>query len=385
MELSRIDHLLQATKDLVAIESTAHNPAGLQAACEYVLSLVRTRKQNICIEQFESGGKPSFLAYRGNKRPDKFDLILNGHVDVVPGKPEQYKPVIRDGKLYGRGVYDMKAACVILADVFCEFVDSVPYTLGLQIVSDEESAGRDGTQYQIQQGVHGDLVICGESGRATTSYEIANESKGVVIADVSFSGVSAHSAYPWKGDDAIVKLANFVQTLHKHYPIPHQETDKTTISVTSAMADSGAPSKLPDRSTIKLVARYVKGDPNFASERTFTNFIHEIDTQADVHVLDFILPTYANPDNRFLTTLKSVASATENASFRYVRRHGISDGRFYNAVGGEACEFGIAGENAHGDNEYIPVVAFENYLRTMHRFLHETQSFAVNATSSHKR
>ena len=34
--------------------------------------------------------------------------MLHGHLDVVPGRPEQFTPRIDGDRLYGRGAYDMK-------------------------------------------------------------------------------------------------------------------------------------------------------------------------------------------------------------------------------------------------------------------------------------
>jgi hypothetical protein len=62
----------------------------------------------------------------------------------------------------------------------------------------------------------------------------------------------------------------------------------------------------------------------------------------------------------------------EGSAFNFARRNGTSDGRFYGAVGNQACEFGIAGENQHTENECISLQAFHNYLATMRDFLEKT-------------
>jgi succinyl-diaminopimelate desuccinylase len=367
------DALMRATKGLLAIESTADNPKGLRAALDYMRQLIINCGKDITIEEFESGGKPSFLAYRGPIRPEKFHIILNGHIDVVPGKGSQFVAIERDGKLYGRGAYDMKAAAVVLANIFCEFVDTTPYPLALQIVSDEEDNGHNGTDYQIAHGVRGNFVICGDCGRAPGTYTIANEAKGNVILSVMFKGRAAHGAYPWHGDNAALKAADFVRKLHSYYPTPAEETGETTVAVTSIFSQDNAKNQIPDRAVATINARYKAGDPNFASQERFLQHLKEIDSEAEVvEVFDFSSPLLSRPDNPLLQRLKAAAENVEGRGFTLVRHNGTSDGRFYGAIGNEACEFGIAGVGQHSDNEYITLDAFYNYLKTMRMFLQET-------------
>jgi len=365
--------LLKAVQDLITIPSTVNNPEGLKAAYNYVLDMVRSCGKAVTVEEFESGGKPSFLAYPSGPRPEAFHIILNGHVDVVPGLPEQYQPYIKDDKLYGRGAYDMKAAAIVLAAVFCEYVDKVPYPLALQIVTDEESTGHDGTKFQVQQGVRGDFVICGDCGRTTKVHEIANEAKGTMFVVIGFDGTSSHGAYPWDADNPIAKATRFVQKLHNRYPTPAKATREGTMAVTAINADSGALTKIPDLATVSLDARFVAGDPNFRTEADFTALIKSIDPDARIiRFHDFSAPIYTSPDNPLLLSLKASAEMIEGAAFSFARRNGTSDGRFYGAVGNQACEFGIAGENQHGEGEYITLEAFRNYLATMRDFLGKT-------------
>src|SRR5262249_48733688 len=155
-----------------------------------------------------------------------------------------------------------------------------------------------------------------------------------------------HSAYPWKGDNAAVQAAHFVKELHERYPSA-EETPETLVCVTGIGADSAAHSKIPDLATVKVVARYVAGAPNFRTKDHFAALMKEIDENAEIVTLnDFTSPIYTNPKNPLLLALKASAEHVEKAEFSFVRRHGTSDGRYFGDVGNEACEFGIAGEDS---------------------------------------
>jgi succinyl-diaminopimelate desuccinylase len=360
--------LLEKAKELVAIESTAARPEGLRAALELMADFVRSYGKEITIEHFDSGGKPSFLAFKGKKRPEKFQQILNGHVDVVPGKPIQFAPVIRNGNLYGRGSYDMKAACIIMADIFCEFVDKVPFALGLQLVTDEEEGTDFGTQYQIDQGVRSDFVLCGECGRTTGSYEISNRAKGTTIVEAAFSGKSAHGSQPWNGQNAALHAHRFVQALHEKFPVHGSATAGSTVTVTKISAEGGAPNRIPDQAYVLLDIRYTADDPNFSDQEKLIGTLAEFDPDATLTIVRFAPPVYTDPDNTYLVGLKHAAEKVEGHEFHFAQRHGSSDGRFYGVLGTGVCEFGIAGKNQHGDSEHISVEAFNNYRKTLYDF-----------------
>jgi succinyl-diaminopimelate desuccinylase len=368
------DALLRAVADLVAIPSTLHDLGELRRALDFIAEMIWEANPDITIERFESNGKPSLLAYRGGQRPDKFHIVLNGHVDVVPGTPEQYSVVVRDDKLYGRGVYDMKAACVVLTSLFCEFVDKVPYTLGLQIVTDEEPGGFDGALHQLEQGVRADFVVCGECGRTPDVFEIANETKGIVFADVTLNGRSSHGAYPWQGDNVVLHASRFIHALHDAYPSPLSVSQDSTITVTSMTSTTGVHNKTPEEALLKLDCRFTPGDPHFTNEKAFRDFIRSIDETAhikNIHV--FSNPMQSDPHNEFLNLLKTSAEEVEGHAFSYARRSAGSDGRHFLPYGGQACEFGIAGRDQHGDGECITIKAFQNYIDTMRLFLEKTR------------
>src|SRR3954452_24025601 len=65
-------------------------------------------------------------------------VLLHGHIDVVPGRQEQFLPPVEGDRLYGRGAYDMKGALagLLLARADRRRHEVVRVRLG--IVPDEE-------------------------------------------------------------------------------------------------------------------------------------------------------------------------------------------------------------------------------------------------------
>ena len=73
-------------------------------------------------------------------------IVFAGHTDVVPTGPldqwdsDPFTPTHRDGKLYGRGVSDMKtslAAFVVAAEEFVAAQPDTPLSLAFLLTSDE--------------------------------------------------------------------------------------------------------------------------------------------------------------------------------------------------------------------------------------------------------
>src|SRR3989344_6201376 len=108
-----LNKIVALTKEFVSIKSNSKNIAELDKILEIALSNLK----GYTIERFENKGVKSALIYNSQKRPKKFKIILNGHLDVLPGKAHQYLPKIKGNRLYGVGSMDMKAgvACLITA------------------------------------------------------------------------------------------------------------------------------------------------------------------------------------------------------------------------------------------------------------------------------
>jgi succinyl-diaminopimelate desuccinylase len=250
------ESFLAGASELLAIPSTADRPADLSRALDFTLDFVGP---GFTVERFESAGKPSALVYVGTDRPERFRIILNAHLDVVPGEPGQFRPHRKGERLYARGAQDMKVAALVEAQVFRELARAVPYPLALQLVTDEEVGGRNGTLHQIKQGVSGGFVVIGEH----SGLRIVTDSKGMVTANLRAVGRGGHSAYPWLGDNALVKLLRSVDRLLAAYPVPAEEAWRTTVNVARIETPNQARNQIPALAEAWIDLRFPPEDGDF--------------------------------------------------------------------------------------------------------------------------
>jgi succinyl-diaminopimelate desuccinylase len=358
-----LDTFLTEAEELLAIPSTADRPENLRRALDFVLTNLGP---GFTVERFESNGKPSALVYAGASRP-RFRVILNAHLDVVPATTERFRPR-RDGdRLYGRGAQDMKISALAQARVFRELAGSLPYPIALQLVTDEEVGGRDGTRYQLERGVRGDFVVIGEH----SGLRIVAESKGLLTASLRATGRAAHSAYPWLGENALLTLMKSIDGLMTAYPPVTEEVWRTTINLARIETTNQALNQIPADATAWLDLRYPPEDSDFDGR---TN--DEITKHLMSHCLPGVTVTVANvdpphkadPTTGYVTKLRQAAE-NQGYSAEFLRKHGAADSRFYYQRGIDAVIFGIGGDGQHGPGEYADVTTIEPYYLALKEFL----------------
>lgn len=350
--------IINLTSSLISIPSTKENLSALKKVLDEALAELK----EFTIEKFEKNNIPSILVYRGKTRPKRFKVILNAHLDVVPGKPEQFKPKIKDGKLYGRGAYDMKGAGAAEILVFKELAKKLPYPIGLQLVTDEEVGGFAGTKYQIEKGVRADFVVAGEP----TDLALNNKAKGIIWVKISTAGKSAHGAYPWEGENAIVKLNKLLNELFVLYPIPEKESWKTTINLARIETENKTFNKVPDNAIAFLDIRYIPEDKE-RIKKDLKRIAEKYKAK-----LEFIFDEpaqFTDQNSPYVKALKKSVEKITGKKAKVIVKHGGSDIRHYNAVGCEGVTFGPVGAGHHTDSEWVDIKSLENYYAILKDFL----------------
>ncbi len=356
-----MDELLASAEALIAIRSTADRPGELHRALGLALDVVGP---GFDIRRFESRGKPSALVTHPD-RPGRPRVILNGHLDVVPGTPEQFRPRREGDRLYGRGTHDMKVAALVMATVFRSLAAALPYPIALQLVTDEEVGGFDGTGHQLDQGVRGDFVIIGEQ----SALRVVTESKGLVRARLIASGQAAHAAYPWLGSNALLTLWAGIGRLLERYPVPASEAWATTVNVARIETSNEAVNQVPSDATAWLDIRYPPEDTDLTGRSADEIAAHLRDiVDLEVRVDAVGTPHRADPGSVLVRALQE-ASRAAGYSGELLRKHGAADSRFYFPLGIDAVIFGPAGDGQHGPDEYVEVSSLTPYAQALSLFL----------------
>ena len=145
-----------------------------------------------------------------DKRPDGRDLILDGHIDVVPAgersswSVDPWKGALRDARVYGRGACDMKGglcAALFAAKALCDAGVPLRGRVLVASVAGEEDGGL-GTLATLLRGHTADGAIVTEP----TSLRVVTTGAGSLMFRLTVEGRAAHGSVRAEGVSAIEKF-----------------------------------------------------------------------------------------------------------------------------------------------------------------------------------
>lgn len=254
--------LLELLCALISYKS--ENPPGEeQQVAEFIYRYFR--QENIDVELQEvAPGRPNVIAHLRGTGTGKH-LLFNGHIDVVPcgcgWSTEPFDPVIKDGKVFGRGAADMKsgvAAMMYAASLLKRNQDKFSGELTLVFNVDEERINL-GMLHYIKEGITADYAIIGEP----TSLDVCIAHKGVSRYNLSTKGTAGHAAKTRYPDSAISKMAKILPALEQHRAdveaIEHPLLGNASMIITTINGGT-APNIVPQHCDIEIDRRLVPGE-----------------------------------------------------------------------------------------------------------------------------
>ncbi|MEO8286300.1 MAG: ArgE/DapE family deacylase [Chloroflexota bacterium] len=300
----------------------------------------------------------------GNNRT----LLLNGHVDTVAlGEMENaLSPGVRDGRMYGRGVYDMKAGVTAMLMAALTLSKARPAgDLLVMAVADEEYASI-GTQavleHMQQRGIKADGAIVTEP----TELELCVAHKGFAWAEISTQGRAAHGSRRGEGVDAIFHMGRVLRRLEQldnelqerpaHPLLGHGSLHASLISGGSGL------STYPDNCVLQIERRTLPGEDEqsvaaelealLQAERDFDpNFA------ANSRVTLYRAPFEVAEDEEIVRSIQEAATSVLGSP---VRRQGATywmDSALIAAAGIPTVVFGPHGTGAHSKVEWVELAS----------------------------
>jgi succinyl-diaminopimelate desuccinylase len=353
--------VLALSRELIRRASITPNDEG----CQDVL-IAHLERLGFTVTRLPFGNVMNFWARRGNTAPL---VAFAGHTDVVPTGPlEQwtsppFEPVIRDGKLFGRGAADMKtglAAMVVAIDRLLSEAAELNGSIGFLITSDEEADAIDGTVKVIDflqsNGTHIDYCIVGEpSSNRRVGDMVRVGRRGSLNGRAHIRGVQGHVAYPEKVRNPIHLAAPAMAELAtRRWDNGNDYFPATTFQISNVHGGTGATNVIPGSLELLFNFRFNTEQTPERLQAAVVEVFTRHGLDADVVWTLSGLPFLTKRGRLVDAVCSSIRQAT-GADPELSTGGGTSDGRFIAPTGTEGREVGVVNETIHSINECVAV------------------------------
>jgi acetylornithine deacetylase len=286
-------------------------------------------------------------------------LMLNAHMDTVghAGMERGLDPHVEEGRLYGRGAYDMKTslAALLLAGVEAK-KRGLRGDVVLCAVADEEVASI-GTAATAGS-VHADAAIVTEP----TEERVAVAHRGFVWLEVETTGVAAHGSRPDLGVDAIAKMGHVlvgVEELDRSLRAAPSHDLLGSGSLHASLVEGGVElSTYPDRCLLQVERRTIPGESAEAVAAELQAIVDRAaaansDFRAEVRASFVREPFEVDRGEAVVQSVVRHAGAALGREPELVGVPFWADAAILSAAGIPTVVYGPAGEGAHADVEWV--------------------------------
>ena len=312
-------------------------------------------------------GIPHVLVGFSNAPADAKKIVFLTHYDVVPAGEgwdfDPFKPFIKNGKLFGRGAADDKSNIVAALAAFKEVLEEkLPLKVNpVLIVAGGEETGEGESFFRK---IEGDICVVLDSGCEGLSIGAS----GVARLNVKVLGRQAHSAYPFRGKNAIYqasKIVSFIEEVAKEtekkivsrfYAPTHYEYVPRRISITKINGGVAA-NIIPAECNLLIDVRTIpEENAEKAAEelkKTIEDYAEKNGIKVEVEAKAFMNGWYTT-DEKIIEKFKEILEGAIGRKVKVVVELGGTDGVFM-IDRMPIIQFGTMREenNIHGKNEFV--------------------------------
>jgi glutamate carboxypeptidase len=353
---SRQGEIEKFTQELVELESPSGDESGSRAV---VAKLVTAAEGLTCIKAIEKVNVDKFgqhLLVRAFRDEKATQLLVVGHTDTVHAKGSvQRRPWRREeGKIYGPGIFDMKANCALVLEVFRTLQElKIQPQLGvaLLLTCDEEVGSTSGWPFIERAARSSETSFAMVLEPPAAGGRVKTGRKGTGIFTLKVEGKAAHAGLePEKGASAILELARQTERIHSI------NKAGAGITVNVGVIRGGT------RSNVVPAEAEAEIDVRFSNEREaaeleqFLFNLKPIDDRTRVFVSGGINRPPLERTPEVISLFEKARSIAKVMDFDLGEAQvgGASDGNFLAALGIPVLDgLGLNGDGAHADHEHI--------------------------------
>jgi succinyl-diaminopimelate desuccinylase len=291
-------------------------------------------------------------------------IHFNGHVDVVHEgdisrwKFDPFGGEVKDGKIYGRGVSDMKggiAAQIYAIEVLKMAGFKLRGTVEQSAVVDEETTGirNAGMGYLVEKG-----YITKEKTTAVIITEPLNSCnvccghRGTIWGDITFFGKSSHGSMPALGINAVQNCAKFITVATEELSVIHAkkldtnviplEAQKASLAFTVIQGGTNTNS-VPDVCKVSFDRRLVPGESLDQARSEIHSILQRLTLENSNFLYKYeeryaVKPTWVDPEQPLSRIFRNAIQTVTGKEAAVVCSPGSDDQRFVvQNAGLEAC------------------------------------------------
>jgi len=296
-------------------------------------------------------------------------LMLNGHYDTVEvdGMAEPFSGAVRDGRLYGRGSFDMKgsvAACMTAVKMLKDDGSRLRGDVVVAAVADEEY-GSCGTADLVRR-----IKVDGAIVTEPTALDICLAHKGYLWIAVETLGRAAHGSKFDQGVDANMMMGRFLNRLDRlerelRGRPPHRLVGPPSLHAATLHGGTGL-STYSASCRLEIERRTIPGETEASAMAELRRLVSELEAEdpaftARVECFFARDPFEVAPDAGVVVSLAGAAASVLGRTPRMVGDTPWMDSALLAAAGVETVVFGPAGAGAHAAVEWVDV---ESVLQT---------------------
>jgi acetylornithine deacetylase len=286
-------------------------------------------------------------------------LMLVAHLDTVDvvGMKSPFQPVVENGRLYGRGAYDMKgglAAALLAAAAIAG--DALRGDVVVAAVCDEEYASI-GVQALVQA-YTADAAVVTEP----TEMKVAIAHKGFDWFRIEVVGKAAHGSRPQLGVDAIMKMGRVLselEALDRDLRSGPGHALLGTGNVHASLIQGGQElSSIPAHCALEIERRSVPGEGPEQTSAEIAELLSRLAAaDADFRAAHDLLlhrdPFEIDADHQLVRALRAAGEEVSGEEPEIVAVSFWADSAFLAAAGIPTVLFGPRGAGAHEAAEWV--------------------------------